>query len=65
MQSVASEISVPLSRLINVCLEAGHFLDFMKVAKVTPVFKADDSTRFGNHWPLLVLSVISKCLKGQ
>ena len=40
---VASEISVPLSRLIKVCLEAGHFPEFMKVARVTPVFKADES----------------------
>ena len=47
------------SRLINVCLEAGHFPDFIKVAKVTPIFKADDPTRFGNHWPISVLSVIS------
>ena len=51
---------VPLSRLINVCLEAGHFPDFMKVARVTPVFKADDPTRFGNYRPISVLSVFSK-----
>ena len=58
VQFVASEISVPLSRLINVCLEAGHFPDFMKVAKVTPIFKADDPTRFGNHWGLARPSTI-------
>ena len=56
----ASVIRVPLSRLINVCLEAGHFPDFMKVAKVTPVFKADDPTKFGNYRPISVLSVFSK-----
>ena len=45
----ASEVSVPLSRLINVCLVAGHFPDFLKIARVTPVFKADDPTCFGNY----------------
>ena len=43
---VASEISVPFSRLINICLEVGHFPDFMKVAKVTPVQCLRLMTRF-------------------
>ena len=60
VRSAASEISAPLSRLMNVCLEAGHFPDFMKVARVTPVFKADDPTKFGNYRPISVLSVFSK-----
>ena len=60
VRHASSEISVPLSRLINVCLEAGYFPDFMKVAKVTPVFKADDPTQFGNYRPISVLSVFSK-----
>ena len=32
----------------------------MKVAKVAPVFKADDPTKFGNYRPISVLSVFSK-----
>ena len=60
IRHVASEMSVPLSRLINVCLEAGHFPEFLKVARVTPVFKADDPTQVGNYRPISVLSVFSK-----
>ena len=57
---VSSEVSAPLSRLINSCLEVGHFPDFLKVARVTPVFKDGDPTQFGNYRPISVLSVISK-----
>ena len=57
---ILPQISVALSRLINVCLEAGHFPDFMKVAQVTLIFKADDPTEFGNYRPISVLSVFSK-----
>ena len=57
---VSSEVSGPLSRLINACLEAGHFPDFLKVARVTPVFKDGDPAQFGNYRPISVLSVISK-----
>ena len=60
VRSVAAEISVPLSRLINVCLEVGHFPSFLKVARITPVFKAGDPTQFGNYRPISVLSVFSK-----
>ena len=56
----ASAVSVPLSGLINACIESGHFPDFMKVARVTPVFKADDPTQFGNYRPISVLPVFSK-----
>ena len=58
----ASAVSVPLSGLINACIESGHFPDFMKVARVTPVFKADDPTQFGNYRSISVLPVFFKSL---
>ena len=60
IKDAASEISIPLSRLINICLEVGHYPDFMKVARVTPVFKTDDPSQFCNYRPISVLSVFSK-----
>jgi hypothetical protein len=60
LKDAAVEISVPLSRLINTCLEGGHFPDFLKIARIKPVFKADDPTLFGNYRPISVLSVFSK-----
>ena len=60
LRFVSKEVSAPLSRLINACLEVGHFPDFLKLARVTPVFKAGDPTEFGNYRPISVLSVFSK-----
>ena len=57
---VSEEVSGPLSRLVNACLDAGHFPGFLKVARVTPVFKDGDPAQFGNYRPISVLSVISK-----
>ena len=44
-------------------LEVGHFPDFLKVARVTPVFKAGDPTEFGNYRPMSALSAFSKVLE--
>ena len=60
LRYVSSEIAVPLSGMINACLESGHYPDFLKVAKVTPVFKGGDPTQFGDYRPISVLSAISK-----
>ena len=45
---ISKEISAPLSRLINACLEVGFFPDFLKVARLTPIFKSGDPTQLGN-----------------
>ena len=57
---MSHELSVPLSKLINTCLDAGYFPDFLKIARVTPVFKNGDPTQFGNYRPIAVLSIVSK-----
>ena len=60
LRFVSAEVSGPLSRLINACLGAGHFPDFLKMARVTPIFKEGDPAQFGNYRPISVLSAISK-----
>ena len=57
---MASELSIPLSKFINICIEAGHFPNFLKMARITSVFKKGDPTQFGNYRPISVLSVLSK-----
>ena len=60
LRYICREVSAPLSRLLNVCLEVGYFPDFLKLARVTPVFKSGDPTEFGNYRPISVLSAFSK-----
>ena len=45
----------PLIYLFHLSLEKGVFPDGLKIAKVTPIFKAGDSSDISNHRPILVL----------
>ena len=47
----------------NKCLSQGIFPDRMKIAKVTPVFKAGDKNRIGNYRPISVLGSFSKIIE--
>jgi hypothetical protein len=59
-QTVAHEILGPLSRLFNCCIRGGHYLAFLKVVRVVPVFKSEDPTEFSNYRPVSVLPVLSQ-----
>ena len=60
IKAVAREISGPLSRLFNMCMREGHYPACFKVARVVPVFKAEDPTQFSNYRPVSVLPTLSQ-----
>ena len=60
LRLLSYEFSIPLSNLINACIQVGYFPDPLKIARVTPVFKNGDPTQFGNYRPISVLPVVSK-----
>ena len=49
--------------IFNLSLQKGSFPDELKIAKVTPVFKADDVNELGNYRPISVLLCFSKILE--
>ena len=53
----------PLMFIFNLSLEKGCFPDQLKIARVTPVFKADSVTELGNYRPISVLPCFSKILE--
>ena len=53
----------PLMFIFNLSLQKGSFLDELKIAKVTPVLKADDVNELGNYRPISVLPCFSKILE--
>ena len=55
-----SHIQKVLIYLVNLSIFQGVFPEELKIANVTPVFKAEDSKRFTNYRPVSVLSVMSK-----
>lgn len=60
LKSAKNMIVGDLSNCINKCLELGVFPDSLKIAKVSPIFKAGDKSDPGNYRPISVLPVISK-----
>ena len=60
IKGVAKELSGSLSRLYNSCMREGHYPACFKVARVVPVFKAEDPTEFSNYRPVSVLPVLSQ-----
>ena len=53
-------IAQPLETIINTLLSTGVFPESLKIAKVIPVFKADDPTLFSNYRPISILPAFSK-----
>ena len=60
IKGVAREISGSLSQLFNCCMRGGLYPTCFKVARVVPVFKAEDPIEFSNYRPVSVLPVLSQ-----
>ena len=60
LKSIKSEISKPLTIIINQSLETRIFPDALKVAKVKPLFKKGDNCCLNNYRPISLLPTISK-----
>ena len=56
-------IKLPLFNIFQTSIREGVFPDKLKIAKVTPVFKAGDATSLGNYRPISILPVFSKVLE--
>ena len=63
IKQVQTNISLPLSILINKSLEHGYVPKMFKTAKVTPIYKAKDALEFTNYRPISLLPTISKILE--
>ena len=57
------ELCKPLKYLFNLSIVKGIFPDDLKIAKVTPIYKADNSSNVSNFRPISVLPCFSKMLE--
>ena len=55
----ATQITAPITHIINLFLHSGNFLGGMKIARVVPLYKNKSKTDPGNYRPVSILSVYS------
>ena len=63
LKDMKSEISVPLSTLINLSFNTGIFPGSLKLARVMPIFKKCDQQYCNHYRPISFLSNISKLIE--
>ena len=57
------QIAMPLSHICQLSLNEGCFPSELKIAKIIPLYKANDPSLFNNYRPISLLSVFSKILE--
>ena len=60
LKDIYKEISKPLTHIFNPVFITGIIPDQMKIALVTPIFKANEENKFENYRPLSVLTCFAK-----
>ena len=63
LKCISDHIALPLSRLANLSFSEGIFPNELKIAQVSPIYKAKDATLFSNYRPISLLSIFSKIFK--
>ena len=63
LKHVAYDIMNPLVHVCQLSLSEGYFPSELKIAKVIPLYKANDPSMFNNYRPISLLSVFSKILE--
>ena len=57
------ELCDPLLHIFNLSSSSGIFSDSLKIGKVTPIYKAGDSSDLSNYRPISVLPCFSKIIE--
>ena len=63
LKCISESITYPLSKIANLSLEQGVFPTKLKIAIVSPLYKAKDPMFFNNYRPISLLSVFSKIIE--
>ena len=63
LKFIKVEISPILASIFNRSISNGVFPDFLKIAKVIPLFKSGDKEIVGNYRPISILPTFSKILE--
>ena len=60
---ISGEVMKPLAYIYNLSFETGKIPNYLKIALVTPIFKAKENNQFENYRLISVLTCFSKLLE--
>ncbi len=60
LKSIKATLILPLTIIVNQMLKTGTFPDKLKIARIIPLYKKNDSSLFTNYRPISLLPAISK-----
>ena len=60
----AKELCVPITYLINKCIETSTFPKYLRLGEITPVFKKENMLDKRNYRPISTLPCLSKIFEG-
>ena len=63
LKELAAELSVPLLKIFQSCINSGKIPDAWKIAHITPVFKKGDKCEPSNYRPISLTCIVSKILE--
>ena len=63
LKEVSDAIAEPLTHIFNLSFNKGIVPQVLKIAKIIPVYKAEDPAIFTNYRPICILPTISKILE--
>ena len=63
LKKIIHFIVSPLTHIFNLSIASGIFPNSLKIAKVIPIYKKDDSSTVSNYRPISILPAISKILE--
>ncbi len=62
-KTVIEQIAKPLTHICNISFTTRIFSNELKIAKVTPIYKKEDPSKFGNYRPVSVIPIFSNILE--
>ena len=63
LRDCADELAPPIAYIINLSLKSAQIAEDLKTAKITPIFKDGEKSKYTNYRPISVMSTISKILE--
>jgi hypothetical protein len=63
LKLLKQDISIPISRIINLSFSSGYFPCLLKISKVIPIFKQGSFHEVSNYRPISLLSNIEKIIE--